>query len=169
MGDGMTGAIAGKPVGAPHSRAVLRARLEERCIPEPMSGCWLWTAALKVGYGAMWNGATTAYAHRLMHEVAHGPIPDGFDVCHRCDNRACVNPDHLFAGTRLENVADMDRKGRRRSVSGKQKLTPDDVREIRRCLARGEEGLTIAARFGVTGPIISNIKHRRIWRNVEDA
>lgn len=150
----------------PLTRTELLRRLESRSTPEPMSGCWLWTGALRVGYGAIWNGQRVEYAHRLMHEVAIGPIPDGLDVCHRCDNRACVNPDHLFAGTRKENVADMDRKGRRKTTTPNATLTPAQVVEIRALLVRGVEGMTIAATYGVSGPTISNIKNRRIWRNV---
>lgn len=175
MGDGaggeargavVTGALAGKPVGARHSHEVLRARLEERCIPEPMSGCWLWTAAENgVGYGAMWDGAKTRGAHRLMYEVTTGPIPDGFDVCHRCDNRICVNPDHLFAGTRLENVTDMDRKGRRKTTPI---LTAEQVLDIRARAARGERTKDLARMFGVSQPTISAVKHRINWAHLEE-
>ena len=78
-------------------------------------GCWRWTAALApTGYGMIGRGPRqgTAYAHRLCWELTVGPIPAGLYVLHRCDNRWCVNPDHLFLGTHRDNIDDMVAKGR---------------------------------------------------------
>ncbi len=76
--------------------------------------CWNWTGALSSsnGYAAFWDGERQVVAHRFSWELRNGPIPDGLCVLHRCDNRRCVNPNHLFLGTKSDNTRDMLSKGR---------------------------------------------------------
>lgn len=69
------------------------------------SGCWEWTGARANGYGYVWDGNRIVRAHRHSFESMVGPIPDGMDIDHSCRNRACVNPDHLRACTRSQNLA----------------------------------------------------------------
>ncbi len=118
-----------------------------------VSGCLEWTAGLNGhGYGSFRreDGAVVA-AHAWAWEDKYGPVPEGQCVLHRCDNRKCVYWGHLFLGTRGENNADRDRKGRTF-----RKLTDDAVAAI---LASGETQAVLAERHGVSQSHVSNIKN----------
>lgn len=118
------------------------------------------------GYGQIHRNGKTAYAHRVAWELKHGPITDGLYVLHRCDNRRCVNPDHLFLGTFDENMADMVAKRRQAhsSRNGHAKLSENDVREIR---SSNDLQAVLAKRFGVSQSIVSMVRSGKIWRYVE--
>ncbi len=90
-----------------------------RYIPEPNSGCWLWdgTPFGAMGYGYFrYKGSVVA--HRASWRIHNGEIPSGIFVCHKCDNPACVNPDHLYLGTAKDNVRDREVRGRTRGFVG---------------------------------------------------
>ena len=113
-----------------------------------------------------WHGADLA-AHRAMWTVMRGAIPESMCVCHKCDVPTCVNVDHLFLGTHLENMRDRDKKGRRIAPVGLKhhahKLTPAKVRAIRKSKASHR---TLAKRFGVNDGTISNVKNYVTWIHI---
>ncbi len=133
-------------------------------------GCWLWTGASnRLGYGFVRRRPKLYSSHRLSYELAHGPIEDGMWVLHRCDQPACVRPDHLFLGTQRDNNNDRTAKGRGRRVgTSGAKLTEDQVRQARLLYAGGLTQREIATRFGVTQTAISNLICGRSYSYVKD-
>lgn len=80
-------------------------------------GCWLWLGTKSAdGYGSIRHAGKMRKAHRVAYELMRGVIPDGGQICHHCDNPACVNPDHLFVGTNRDNMIDRQRKGRSKNL-----------------------------------------------------
>lgn len=143
--------------------------------------CWEWIAKSRYsnGYGCM--SVTLARgrkrqvgAHRFSYELHFGPIPPGLLVCHHCDNRPCVRPDHLFLGTYADNNWDKTRKGRNpgnRSAGGRQPfaLRGDDLIEAQAMVAAGRTQRAVAARFGMSPAAVCRaLKAARLdRRNVE--
>ena len=137
-------------------------------------GCWDWKGSIyKNGYGFIpihENGKKfSSLAHRLSYELHIGPIPEGFIVCHRCDNPKCTNPDHLWIGTTQDNVDDKIRKGRsnKGQKHGNSKLKDEDIPEIRKMLDLGVSGAKLARKYNVSTTIISYIKNRKTWTHVK--
>lgn len=151
------------------------------------NGCLEWTGPRnKDGYGTTnvrdpmkRSGYRFMLAHRHAYELTFGPIPNGMNVLHHCDNPPCMEPTHFFLGTQKNNIDDCTSKGRRRQRHP-HKLTEQDVREIRAKahpghigrlsnaeLAAGfESQSSLAARFGVSQPYISSIVRRESWTHI---
>jgi len=141
-----------------------------KCEPEPNSGCWLWTGGwTDLDYGVVPRIDGERVAHRISWRLHRGPIPDGMKVLHRCDVRACANPDHLFLGTQMDNIADMVAKGRHRGApqhgesNAMSKLTERQVIEIRDLHSRGISQHRIAQRYGVAVMTINRAVRRHTW------
>ena len=142
---------------------------EERLLKKPYrlttTGCWEWQGGRDSwGYGALkaQNG-TQVGAHRLAHEVWIGPIPEGLQVNHHCDNPPCINPEHLYAGTPRENMQDRGVRLRQ----GSRKLLPQDVVKIRELLSETElTQRAIGERFNVSKETVAAIKAGRVWKHV---
>lgn len=141
-------------------RKSLVERFVEKVLPPNEQGCKLWGRQKdKKGYGLFRFNNRHAFAHRVAWELAHGPIPKGKCVCHKCDVPSCVNVEHLFLGTQQDNLADMRSKGRHvfGSRHGNHKLTDEDVLFIKQ--NRDMKGIDLARMFKVTPAHISNIRN----------
>lgn len=146
----------------------------EKHYDKTKDGCWNWTSATRTGYGYFGVRGRMRMAHRVSYQLYVGTIPFGMFVCHHCDNRLCVRPDHLFIGTQKDNIQDMIRKGRQASTdrtrhkgetNGRAKLTEQLVRVIR--TKRGRiSSKTVAAQFNVSPSLVVKIWSRDIWSHV---
>lgn len=139
---------------------------------EKSEGCWLWTGSKsKRGYGhfKVSTALSPTRSHQFSWKLHFGEIPEGLWVLHTCDIPACVNPDHLFLGTALDNVRDMISKGRQNWVGGgpssRSKLTSDQVKAIRRLHATGDFlHRDLAEMFGIDRSNITRVINGRHYR-----
>lgn len=137
------------------------------------NGCWEWDGSTRSGYGRITVGSRTdgtrrtMSAHRLSYELHFGDIPDGMEVCHKCDNRRCVNPYHLFLGTRQDNIDDRERKRRNNPPKGekhpKAKLTEADVLAIREKRSAGVSYGKLAKEYGVCKKTVMDVASGKHW------
>ena len=158
------------------SSSLSSARLFKHIEFKP-NGCWEWTGAKnKPGYGRMKVNGKFLSPHRVAYVLFRGSIPENNDVCHKCDNPPCFNPDHLFAGTRSDNMMDCSNKGRRKPIPiekmargsgvGTSVLIEREVSVIKFLLKQGWRLQKIANMFHVHIMQISRIKRGIAWKHV---
>lgn len=138
---------------------------------EELGQCWICTSAKdKDGYARIYSNMkhNNVCAHRLAWEIIRGAIPENMLVLHKCDNPACVRPEHLFLGSQAENMNDKTTKVRqaRGERHGMSVIGPDDVREIRRLEGTGLTQSEIASRFGLQQTQVWRILRGKSWRHV---
>lgn len=142
-------------------------RFSEKYKVNQETGCWEWIACIGTnGYGAIgFNGKKTS-AHRIAYELFNNEIPEGMHVCHRCDNRKCVNPDHLFIGTRQDNMDDM--KSKKRQVYGEKhpstQFSEQDIFNIFEKYSKGMSALGISREYQCERTQIWQILTGRTWK-----
>lgn len=150
-------------------RKSIKERFDSFVYPEPNTGCWLWGGnTVNGGYGQFKVDGHPYLSHRISYKIHIGEIVGNLNVCHKCDIPSCVNPDHLFLGTQLENMIDRSNKLRqaRGNSIGVSKLTNSMVGEIKQLLAMGLLHKAVAKKFGVTRSVITKIKNGKIWQHL---
>ena len=144
----------------------LALKLLENVRIDEQTGCWIWTLSLtQPGYGQLGVNGKIKRTHRLSYELFKGPIPQGMFVCHHCDNRACLNPQHLFVGTSKENTRDMILKNRQKKPGGR-KFTREDINHFRSEAANGVSRIELCETYHVSYKQLSRIINYRDWKNV---
>lgn len=139
---------------------------------EGTNGCWEWIGSKRGrGYGSVSFKGKMYAAHRVSYVLANGDVLGHLHVLHKCDNTACVNPDHLFLGTNTDNVKDKMEKGRHKvkpsygQDNGQSKLTIDQILEIKnKYIPRAYSQQKIATEYGVDQSVISRILSGKIWK-----
>jgi hypothetical protein len=171
----------------------IKERFLEKINKNAPNGCWEWIGYISPnGYGNFYVEGSV-YSHRFSYEFFKGPIPKGKMVCHTCDNRRCVNPDHLWLGTHTDNMRDAIAKGRLNprklnqprgdehgmrkhperanpkfgSEHSHAKLTEEIVSEVRKRYIKGERVADMAREYGIHSVTMRDSIRRKTWKHVE--
>lgn len=136
-----------------------------------VNGCFVLTSHKlnDGGYSEIMIKGRTQKIHRHIYEQCFGEIPDGLVVRHKCDNRACINPEHLEIGTQWDNMQDMVNRDRQLKGSRKpmSKLDEDRVMEIKKKIRNGMKNVDLAKEYKVDDSVISDIRHNKLWKHVK--
>ena len=149
--------------------------------PHMDTPCWEWTGSHVAGpfpYGLCGGRGNIRRSHRVSWQMENGPIPEGMEICHRCDNPPCVRPDHLFPGTQKENIADSIDKGRFNTQRERYsqdyigegnpsaKITQADVIAIRELLMNKRPQRLVAKMFSISKTQVARIGNRKSWQSI---
>jgi hypothetical protein len=168
-------------VVAPRKKRVIKRRnyqqflahLHSKIDKNGPGGCWLFTGGLSNGYACIsFEGKVIKGSRVMLAEKLGRPLGHKMEACHTCDNPACLNPDHLFEGTHIQNMHDMRKKGRDAKALGtahpNHKLKDEQAAEIRRLYARGDVSMSqLGARYGVHKTTIGYVVNRTKWKHVK--
>lgn len=156
--------------------STLEKRLLSSYEVDEVTGCWNWTGSLRGGYGAIKDKKMGYGAHRISYALHKGPITDGLLVCHTCDNRKCINPDHLWLGTQKDNMQDCSKKGRIVTHEGERfkdghvpynaVLSEEKVLEIRDMIKTGIRASEIAQIVGTSRHKINDIIRGKSYKHI---
>jgi hypothetical protein len=128
------------------------------------NGCLEWVKTRRGGYGRTWFGGKILSTHVLSWQITNGEIPAGKQINHKCHNRACIDPDHLYVGDQSQNMADMRLAGRERRAHGNEiataKLTKEGAISIR---ASEKSSAALAREYCVSESLIRAVKQRKVW------
>lgn len=144
----------------------IHERFKSKYVVNAVSGCWEWVGNIQGGgYGAIQHQGKMVKAHRVSFELFNGAISENCHICHICDNRKCVNPEHLFQGTHRENMADMRGKGRSGKGVTRRKLTDEQVIALYKL--KGTTTQKAAAEsFDVCVDTVYKIWAKKSWRGI---
>lgn len=145
-------------------------RFWRKVVKQQGEGCWEWIGCItKTGYGNMTFQRKTWKSHRRSWIMHYGQIPEGLDVLHKCDNKVCVRPDHLFVGTAKDNALDASKKGKMHpgEKTAQSKLKEHQVLKIRERYLGGDTNLRMLGNdFGVHRKTVEDIIHRVTWKHI---
>lgn len=154
----------------PHHSPIVAARFWSKVDVRKITSCWNWRGAKSKGYGSFKLEGSAIQAPRIAWELATGEsMPVEMFACHTCDNPACCNPYHIYAGSRIDNARDAVQRGRlgyadrKGGKNGNAKLNEDQVREIKSRIAAGETNMSIAKDYPVKHQMISKIRSGEFW------
>lgn len=142
----------------------------EKFVIKNKDQCWKWKGSWSGGYPQLNVNKKNIKAHRASYLINVNEIPNRMLVLHKCDNRECCNPDHLFIGTQKDNMRDMINKGRSNNVRGEEcsfsKLKINDVLKIKLMIKNGILLSNICKIYNVSHTLIRKIKNNKVWKHI---